>query len=134
MTFMMRPSVFMPTGTLIGSPVSVHSWPRVRPSDVSMAMHRTVFSPSCWATSRTRRAPLFLVSNAFRISGRWPSNCTSTTGPITWVILPTLLEPAPGSAVFAIVNLPFKLCVQVAEPQRASAPEMISMSSLVIMA
>jgi hypothetical protein len=50
------------------------------------------------------------------------------------VILPTLLEPVPGSAVFAIVYLPFKLCSQVAVPQRASAPEMISMSSLVIMA
>ena len=26
------------------------------------------------------------VSSAFRIAGRWPSNCTSTTAPITWRI------------------------------------------------
>ena len=32
MTFMMRPSVSSPTGTEIGSPVSVTSWPRTRPS------------------------------------------------------------------------------------------------------
>ena len=39
---MMRPSVSSPTGTAIGSPVSVTSWPRTRPSVVSMAMVRTV--------------------------------------------------------------------------------------------
>ena len=32
MTFMMRPSVSSPTGTEIGGPVSVTSWPRTRPS------------------------------------------------------------------------------------------------------
>ena len=30
---MMRPSVSSPTGTVIGAPVSVTSWPRMRPSD-----------------------------------------------------------------------------------------------------
>ena len=39
---MMRPSVPSPTGTAIGSPVSVTSWPRTRPSVVSIAMVRTV--------------------------------------------------------------------------------------------
>ncbi len=39
---MMRPSVPSPTGTEIGWPVSVTSWPRTRPSLVSMAMVRTV--------------------------------------------------------------------------------------------
>ena len=58
MTFMMRPSVSAPTGTEIGAPVSVTSWPRTRPSVVSMAMVRTVVSPRCWATSSTRRLPL----------------------------------------------------------------------------
>ena len=42
MTFMMRPSVSSPTGTVIGAPVSVTSWPRTRPSVASMAMVRTV--------------------------------------------------------------------------------------------
>ena len=38
MTFMMRPSVSSPTGTAIGRPVSVTSWPRTRPSVESMAI------------------------------------------------------------------------------------------------
>ena len=42
MTLMMRPSVPAPTGTVIGWPVSVTSWPRTRPSVVSIAMVRTV--------------------------------------------------------------------------------------------
>src|SRR5215475_3426937 len=91
MTFMMRPSVPSPTGTSIGWPVSVTSWPRTRPSVVSIAMVRTVDSPRCWATSSTRRLPPFLVSSELRMAGRWPSNCTSTTAPITWVTRPIWL-------------------------------------------
>ena len=49
--------VSMPTGTEIGAPVSITSCPRVRPSDVSIAMVRTVDSPRCCATSSTRRLP-----------------------------------------------------------------------------
>src|SRR5579872_6812467 len=86
---MMRPSSPGPTGTEMGAPVSLTSWPRTRPSEESIAIVRTVDSPRCWATSRTRRLPPFLVSSAFRIAGRWPSNCTSTTAPMTWVIFPT---------------------------------------------
>ena len=71
MTFMMRPSVSSPTGTVIGAPVSVTSWPRTRPSVESMAMVRTVFSPRCWATSSTSRLPPLSVSSAFRICGRF---------------------------------------------------------------
>src|SRR6266536_3360702 len=88
---MMRPSVPSPTGTLIGAPLSLTSWPRTRPSEVSIAMVRTVDSPRCCATSSTRRLPLLVVSSAFRIAGRWPSNCTSTTAPMTWVIFPVAL-------------------------------------------
>src|SRR5438552_2629870 len=54
-TFMMRPSVPVPTGTVIGPPVSETSWPRTRPSAVSIAMVRTVDSPRCCATSSTTR-------------------------------------------------------------------------------
>lgn len=46
---MMRPRVSRPTGTLIGSPVSTTRCPRVRPSVASMAMQRTVWSPTCCA-------------------------------------------------------------------------------------
>src|SRR6266852_5882155 len=86
---MMRPSVPSPTGTAIGWPVSFTSWPRTRPSEVSIATVRTVDSPRCCATSSTRRLPWFLVSSAFRIAGSGPSNCTSTTAPMTWVMRPT---------------------------------------------
>src|SRR4051794_11145481 len=90
-TLMMRPSVSSPTGTEIGCPVSVTSWPRTRPSLMSIAMVRTVDSPRCCATSSTRRLPPFVVSSAFKIAGSSPSNCTSTTAPMTWVIFPTAL-------------------------------------------
>src|SRR5580658_4399409 len=91
MTFMMRPSVPSPTGTSIGWPVSVTSWPRTRPSVASIAIVRTVDSPRCCATSSTRRLPPFLVSRELRIAGSWPSNCTSTTAPMTWVMRPVWL-------------------------------------------
>src|SRR6056297_1402398 len=51
-------------------------------------MVRTVPSPRCCATSSTRRLPPLSHSSALRIAGRWSSNCTSTTAPITCVILP----------------------------------------------
>src|SRR5215510_12396736 len=86
---MMRPSTSRPTGTVMPAPVSTASWPRTRPSVVSMAMVRTVFSPRCCATSSTRSLPWFCTCSAFRIAGRSPSNCTSTTAPNTCVILPT---------------------------------------------
>src|SRR5262245_32934632 len=90
-TFMMRPSVSSPTGTAIAAPVSVTSWPRTSPSVESMATVRTVFSPKCCATSSTRRLPRFWVSRELRISGRCPSNWTSTTAPVIWRIRPILL-------------------------------------------
>src|ERR1700684_1466569 len=90
-TFMMRPSVPAPTGTMIGLPVSPTSWPRTRPSVVSIAMVRTVDSPRCCATSSTRRLPPFWVSSALRMAGRCPSNCTSTTAPMTCVMRPVWL-------------------------------------------
>src|SRR5690606_14981323 len=107
-TFMMRPSVPGPTGAMIDLPVSTTAWPRVRPSVVSMAMVRTMFSPRCWATSRTRvkGSPVFWstfwVSRAFRMPGRWPSNSTSTTAPMTWAILPWPVTAAAafGAAAF----------------------------------
>src|SRR6201995_3891621 len=91
MTLMMRPSVSSPTGTSIGWPVSLTSWPRTRPSVASIAIVRRVDSPRCWATSRTRRLAPFLVSSELRMAGRWPSNCTSTTAPMTWVTRPIWL-------------------------------------------
>src|ERR1700710_2985196 len=76
---------------MIGPPVSVTLPPRTRPSVVSIAMVRTVDSPRCCATSSTRRLLPFMVVMAFRIAGRWPSNWTSTTAPMTWVMRPVWL-------------------------------------------
>src|SRR6188474_2701901 len=104
-TLMMRPRHSSPTGTEIGSPVSVTSWPRTKPSEESIAMVRTVDSPRCWATSSTSRLPWFLVSSAFRIAGRWSSNCTSTTAPMTWVIFPTALGVAMSFLVTELERL-----------------------------
>src|SRR5689334_4658294 len=86
---MMRPSTARPTGTVIAAPVSATSAPRTKPSVESMAMVRTVFSPRCCATSSTSSLPWFCRCSAFRIAGRSPSNCTSTTAPSTCVTLPT---------------------------------------------
>ena len=91
MTLRMRPRVSGPTGTVMGAPVSVTDWPRTMPSVLSMAMQRTVRSPSSWATSRTNsRSPILLV-RAFWMKGRSPSNWTSTTAPSTWETRPTEL-------------------------------------------
>jgi hypothetical protein len=54
----MRPSVMLPTGTVIGPPVSMTSMPRARPSVVSMATARTRSSPRCCWTSQTRSVPV----------------------------------------------------------------------------
>jgi hypothetical protein len=72
-----------------------------------MAMVRTVFSPRCWATSSTRRkgCPVrwstLVVSSAFMIAGRWPSNSTSTTAPMTWVMRPPATPLATGAETAA---------------------------------
>src|SRR5262245_39759236 len=61
-----------------------------------MAMVRTVFSPRCCATSTTRFQGFSLMAglvirSALKMGGRAPSeNSTSTTGPITCVMRPTL--------------------------------------------
>ena len=60
----MRPSISLPTGIMIGLPVSVTSMPRTRPSVESIAMARTVDSPRCCATSSTR---LFVSSRDARV-------------------------------------------------------------------
>eukprot|EP00953_Heterococcus_sp_UTEX-ZZ885_P037883 19450-Heterococcus_DN1.PRE.1 len=68
-------------------------------------MVRTVFSPRCWATSSTRRgSPLeTCTSRALRIGGSFLSNCTSTTAPMTWVILPRLVSPFAAALPLAAV-------------------------------
>src|SRR5690242_6960363 len=105
-TFMMRPRVPSPTGTAIACPVSNTSFPRTRPSVESIAMVRTVDSPRCCATSRISRFPLLSVSSAFRISGSAPSNCTSTTAPMTCAMRPILLLAGLSGAFIAGLSSP----------------------------
>jgi len=90
-TLMILPSVSGPTGTMMGLPVSNTAWPRTSPSVESKAIVRTLFPPKCWATSKTKRAAVPYTSSALRIGGRAPSNCTSTTAPMTWEIFPVPL-------------------------------------------
>src|SRR5271165_714361 len=91
MTLRMRPRVPGPTGTLIGPPVSTTSCPRTMPSVLSMAMQRTVRSPSSCATSSTSVRLSILQVSAFWMNGSSPGNCTSTTAPNTCVTRPTTL-------------------------------------------
>ena len=78
-----RPNVSSPTGTDIGAPVATASMPLTRPSVGPMAIHLTVSSPRCCATSITSLAPSLVVTSiAELISGRLPSvNLTSRTAP-----------------------------------------------------
>ena len=46
-TFIIRPNVLVPTGTLIGSLVSDTSKPRFKPSEPPIAIARTTLSPNC---------------------------------------------------------------------------------------
>ena len=56
-TSMMRPSVALPTGTVMGLPVLVTMMPRRRPSEEPSAMVRTMPSPSCCCTSSVSAVP-----------------------------------------------------------------------------
>jgi hypothetical protein len=67
-TFMIRPRVAGPTGTVIGAPVFLTGCPRTSPSVESMAMQRTVFSPRCCATSITRLSGSLLISALLSVS------------------------------------------------------------------
>src|SRR6187551_2015320 len=74
-----------------------------------MAMVRTVFSPRCWATSRISRNSepvrwsILVVSRAERMAGRWPSNSTSTTAPMTWLMRPLPAMVLGAAAVVALL-------------------------------
>jgi hypothetical protein len=123
-TFSILPSTSLPTGIWIGSAVLTTSMPRTSPSVVSMAIVRTVFSPTCCATSEqdsgsvvdgriVRRRAVYISGSSFS------SNLTSTTGPITCTTLPFCA---------------FSVTVAIDSPSYfiASTPVTISISSLVM--
>ena len=82
------PRTLSPTGTDIGAPVAVTSLPRESPSVVLIAMVRTSFIPKCCCVSSTIVFFSVFISSASKILGKSPSNFTSTTGPIIFVIIP----------------------------------------------
>src|SRR6266516_455424 len=98
------PSVFSPTGTVIGAPVLVTGAPLTSPSVGDMAIARTVDSPTCWATSQVivsvASPSVRSTVMAYWISGRSSgANSTSTTGPITRAIRPVPRLPFELSAM-----------------------------------
>jgi hypothetical protein len=88
-TLIILPRVVGPTGTIIGFPVSATYCPLTRPSVESRAIVLTLFPPKCCATSSTSLWLTPCTSRALRIGGKFPSNWTSTTAPITYEIFPT---------------------------------------------
>ena len=79
-----------PIGIDIGWPKSFTSIPLLSPSVPDIEIVLTLSSPRCcWTSSINSLPSSFLISRALRISGNlFSSNDTSTTGPITAVILP----------------------------------------------
>ena len=78
----------------MGEPESLTGYSLTNPSVLSKAIVLTLESPRCYATSRINLCVVPSTSNAFKIGGKPSSNYTSTTAPITYVILPifTLAE------------------------------------------
>src|SRR5689334_18980359 len=87
-TSMMRPSVGLPTGTLIGFAVFFTTTPRRRPSDEPRQMVRTTPSPSCcWTSSVSSEPSRMSASYTFGMCVR--GNSTSITAPMHCTILPS---------------------------------------------
>ena len=147
-TLNIRPRVFSPTGTLIGAPVAIASIPLTSPSVEPMAIHLTVSSPRCCATSTTSSPPsLRGILIASLISGSLPSvNLISRTALIICVIFPEQLlllvfisaifppflpDKRSGHILFLSWNhlyaVPFAFTYEI-----AFAPAIISVSSCVI--
>ena len=83
------PSVASPTGTLIPSPVATTSMSLLSPSEAVSMIHLTMFPPWCEETSIRHFLPWLSTYRASLIFGTSSSgNRTSTTGPITCIILP----------------------------------------------
>ena len=92
-TFMMRPRVAGPTGIMIGPNRSRSpSWPRTRPSvEVHGDAAHDQFADVLGNFEHQFFALVLHGPSAFRIAGRSPSNFTSTTAPVTWVMRPVWL-------------------------------------------
>src|SRR5689334_3981403 len=89
---MMRPSVAVPTGTLMPAPVFVAIRLRLRPSVEPSAIVRTMPSPSCCCTSSViGEAVPSTLSASYTFGTDSRGNSTSTTAPMIWTTLPWLI-------------------------------------------
>ena len=80
-TLMIRPSVSGPTGMLMGEPVSTHTWPRTRPSVPSIAMVRTVLSPTNTSSNYSlEQWHSTLVNLLAQLQGQITEVCVVATG------------------------------------------------------
>ena len=86
------PKVASPTGTDIAFPVSITSFPLLKPSVGPNAIHLTQLFPICCSTSKTNFSSPILVSNALNTAGiSSPVKSTSTTVPIICTIFPVAI-------------------------------------------
>ena len=98
-TLKIRPSVFSPTGTLMGAPVATASMPLFSPSVVPIAIHLTVSSHRCCDTYTVSELPSSKgILTASLISGSLPVNFRSSTAPTICVIFPELFKSAISSS------------------------------------
>ena len=84
-----------------------------------MAMVLTVFSPKCWATSRTRRGSRPVTFKAFKISGSPSSNCWKKYKKMkTWIHLVELnyIVKFPRSMMKMELKISFDLVYSDAPP------------------
>ena len=117
---MILPSVPFPTGTVIDLPVSTTSSPLFNPSVKSIAIALITPSPICCTTSKTISLLLSLYFKALSMLGISPSNLISTTAPKICDIFPLFIYVLPSKLFY----------IQLV----ASAPEIISINSFVIIA
>ncbi len=121
---MMRPSVPSPTGTAIGCPVSVTSWPRTKPSEMSIATVRTVDLAKMLRHFEHQAVALVLGLQRIEDRRQLAFELHVDDGAD---------DLRDASALIAFVGHGYPLRRKYRR-YSASAPEMISISSLVIIA
>ena len=87
-TFNILPRTALPTGIVIGFPVSITSIPLFNPSVESIATVLTTLLPRCCSTSRTSSLSSNFTFKALYIAGNSSLKATSTTALIICVIVP----------------------------------------------
>ncbi len=96
-TLRIRPSAGLPTGTVIGPPVSSAPMPRTTPSVDDIATARTWLRPMCCCNlGRQVDVALEDLERVVELRELLRSNSTSMTGPMTWTTLPVFAMIGSG--------------------------------------